>query len=636
MKISKIIFQISIFKPPDYIIEILKSKCSNWVYHHFNDEEIISYLKENPILELPNAIDVFNSFDLAQNKSDFFKYYFLYLNGGVYINSDAMLEKEIETIVENYSFFTVNSILQPNTMFNGFIGCEKNNTIIYTALKNLYNLDKCVLKNDKFYICKDLYNIIDTYNRALDDILVNSKDIINKKYVIFNEKALQKDICQTINNKNELLLTHYHGKSIIPSNNKISDKYIKQIKDTKIGITLHLPNDVQSLFSNGIIQNVLYLGELLCNIGYDCYFILDNNTCISEINNKIFYSDKFKHIKYSKIYTLNFDVVISVGYEIDSYVIKQLKYMKTKVIYYLCGNSYIIDAEKILYSQHKSLDLGKYICKNDESLYSQIWSIPQHTNSNKYYWQTLYRSKCIEVPFIWSENAINLSIMSENKTYDDLLYKYNENTNKKIAIFEPNISIMKWAFPALLVCENAYRLNNENIKHIFVNNISEKKGINDFNLVSFNKIVNNLDLCADKKISIETRYNTLGFISTNANIAVSHQWENNLNYLYFDLAWMGWPIVHNASLCKDVGYYYENFNYEQGGNKLIEALNHNSNLDKYIIKNREAIKPFLTTTIDLQNKYIKLISDLFNENNNIIIQISELPNSDINPILKQF
>lgn len=636
MKISKIIFQTSLFKPPTYMVEMLKIKCEGWEYFHFNDEEILKYLMENPIPEFPDAIKVFNSFEKGQHKSDFFRYYFLYLNGGVYVDSDAMLEKNIESIIENYYFFTVKSALNNNSMFNGFIGCEKQNTIIYTALKHVYNVDKLVLQNDYFYICKDLYNIIDSYNRALEDVLVNSKDIIALKNIIFDEELQENGICRTINNKKETLLLHYYGKAIIPSINEIPDKTLKLIKNMKIGITLNLPDDVKSLFSNGIRQNVLFLGELLCNIGYDCHFILDDKNCNQEIIDKLLYFDKFKYIRYSKIYENNFDLVIAMGYEVDIPIIKQLKYMKTKIISYLCGNSYFIDTEKILYNQHKARDSGKYLNKTDELLYSQVWSIPQMINTNKYYWQTLYRAKCIEVPFIWSENAIKLAILTENKTYDELMYKNNVNKNNKVAIFEPNISIMKWCFPALLVCENAYRLNNDNIKQVYINNISDKKtGINDFNLESFTKIVNNLDLCLDRKISIEGRYNTLAFMSEHASIAVSHQWENNLNYVYFDLAWMGWPIVHNASLCKNIGYYYDEFNYEEGGNKLVEALNHDSDLDNYIMKNRNAINPFLTTNIDLQNKYIKLISNLFVETTNTIhIQINEYPNIEINPIIK--
>ena len=92
------------------------------------------------------------------------------------------------------------------------------------------------------------------------------------------------------------------------------------------------------------------------------------------------------HVKYSKIYTIDFDLVISMGYELEVHVIKQLKYMKTKVISYLCGNSYFIDTEKILYNQHKARDSGKYLNKTEEPLFSQIWSIPQMVNTNKHYW----------------------------------------------------------------------------------------------------------------------------------------------------------------------------------------------------------------------------------------------------------
>jgi hypothetical protein len=95
------------------------------------------------------------------------------------------------------------------------------------------------------------------------------------------------------------------------------------------------------------------------------------------------------------------------------------------------------------------------------------------------------------------------------------------------------------------------------------------------------------------------------------DIAVSHQWENPLNYLYFDLAWMGWPIVHNAHLCKDIGYYYEGFNYEDGGNMLDHVLqNHDNNVDDYINKNREAIDRYLPSNETLQNNYKQIINQL--------------------------
>ena len=628
MKIPKLIIQTSILKPASYIVNMINNKSSGWTYNHFNDEEIIKYINENPIPEFNNSVDVFNSFEKGQHKSDFFRYYYLYLNGGVYIDSDAMLEKNIEDFIdENCEFFTVKSaILTNKSMFNGFIGCTPKHVIMYEALKNVYCVDKKVLTTDYFYICKNLYDIIENYKNILKSLFVNSSNLCQLK--IFTEELYKDGICATINNKKEVLLLHYYNKEIIPSIVEPVDR-VYNSKNTKIGITIDLPDNTLSIFSNGIRQNVLFLGELLLNIGYDCYFIIEDKKFNSEVTKELLYSSNFKYIKKSGILLANFDLVVIMGYEIEIEIIKQLKYLKTKVIYYLCGNSYIMDSEKILYDQHSARDCGKYIHKSDYILYDEIWCIPQMTNTNKYYIQTLQRCKCIEVPFIWSPNAIKLAMIAEKKLYDEIIYKKNEEASKKIVIFEPNISIMKWCFPSLLVCENAYRKNSDLIKQVFVNNITDvKTGINNFNLTSFNKIVNNLDLCTDKKVSVETRYPTLSFISKHANIAVSHQLENNLNYLYFDLAWMGYPIVHNASLCKDVGYYYDQFNYEEGGEVLTNCIkNHDATLDEYILSNRNAINKYLTTNDELQHKYINLIQSLFNNtessNENIVLEIVE-------------
>jgi hypothetical protein len=40
---------------------------------------------------------------------------------------------------------------------------------------------------------------------------------------------------------------------------------------------------------------------------------------------------------------------------------------------------------------------------------------------------------------------------------------------------------------------------------------------------------------------------------------ITHQWENDLNYLYWDVLSLGYPLVHNSSRIKDAGYYYPDF-----------------------------------------------------------------------------
>ena len=618
MKIPKVLFQTSLLKPPDYLIERIKTKCLGWEYKHFLDEDIIEFIKENPITDLNNSLEIFHSLKLGAHKADFFRYYYLYINGGVFMDSDAVLEKELDFIVKDYEFFTVQSYIKNNSMFNGFIGTIPKNPIIFQALKHIHVENIENINNDYFLICKELYTIIENYNKITDFIesQKGEKEIINKNK-IFIEEIVNDQIAVSKDN-DEIILTHYYNKNFyIPSLKPIKPKKIKKKTPIKMGITLDLPNETVHFFSNGIRQNVLYLGELFLNMGYELSFIvMDKNIklCPEKELKKIFYREDFKITKYSEILSSNFDIVIVLGYEIILPVLKILKHMNTKIVYYACGNSYFIDSEKILYNQHKSLIDFPYT--KDIKIYDQIWSIPQMFHVNKSYFETLYRSECIEVPFVWSSKSITMAALSYGiEDENDLLYK-NKEENKKIVIFEPNLSIMKWCFPALLICENAYRKNENKdmIDKVFLNNITDhNNSINEFNLESLNKIVKSLDLFHDKKISIESRFNTLYFMKNYADIAVSHQMNNPLNYLYLDLAWMGWPIIHNAHLCKDVGYYYEDFNYEMGSKIVNEVIvTHELKKDEYLSNNRKIINRYLPSNSELQKKYKKLIEKLFN------------------------
>ena len=85
---------------------------------------------------------------------------------------------------------------------------------------------------------------------------------------------------------------------------------------------------------------------------------------------------------------------------------------------------------------------------------------------------------------------------------------------------------------------------------------------------TFLSIIRTFDMYKDGKISAETRYQTAFMLSQYLDIIVSHQLLNPLNYLYLDAAFMGYPVLHNAPMCKDVGYYYEGCDTVEAGKKL--------------------------------------------------------------------
>ena len=88
-----------------------------------------------------------------------------------------------------------------------------------------------------------------------------------------------------------------------------------------------------------------------------------------------------------------------------------------------------------------------------------------------------------------------------------------------------------------------------------------------------------LDIHSDKKIFFEDRYPIVWTLSSHTDILLGHQDGCELNYAYLDATWLGYPVVHNSPMMKDLGWYYP-------GNNTTIALEHL----EYIIRNFDSIE----------------------------------------------
>lgn len=202
MTIPKTIVQTSKEKLPEYVVEMIRKKAPGWDYKHFTDKEILQYFINNPLTEFPLIINKFWSLTSGEHKADLFRYYFLYNEGGVYIDSDAMIEDNIENITKEYQFFSVNSYLK-GTIFQGFIGCVPNNKIIYEALKDIYEIHNDELMKNYYIITANLFKIIYTNMYDFD-------------YKLYYEQESDHEKAVTVNDDGVVILTHYWKDKAIP------------------------------------------------------------------------------------------------------------------------------------------------------------------------------------------------------------------------------------------------------------------------------------------------------------------------------------------------------------------------------------------------------------------------------------
>lgn len=355
-----------------------------------------------------------------------------------------------------------------------------------------------------------------------------------------------------------------------------------------IGITISIYNN-DNVWANGIFQNAVNLFLLLRNIpNYNVFLLNTSNDDKVEIT-----------IDGLNIYNINdkineTDLLFILGSQITNQHQEILKSKNSKIVYYVCGTNYFVDMEQVLFKEKDKSSVKKIIP-------DEIWIVPQNYETNKYYLETIYKRECKQVPFIWSSTFIDDYI---KKTTDDCYYKINDIKN--ISCFEPNLNTVKYSMYNIIITEMLYNKHPELIKHFYVTNTQSVRTNQTFiDTMKYLNIVN------DGKATFENTYVVPHFLSKYTDVVISHQMYNPLNYLYLDALYLNYPLVHNAKLIKDAGYYYAGFDAKTGAEKLNYALTeHDNNIEKYKEKSKRVLNRYLPTNEKSIEVYQNMIQKL--------------------------
>lgn len=581
-----------------------------------------------------------------------FIYYYLYKNGGAYMDTGVIMHEDraLTKIVEDatssnvptksnkstkskhHQLIAIESCLTP-VIFTGFMASTPGHPVLRKVIQHMCSFiadfRECCIQNTKFDVSKIKTGSI--MHAACKEAIDATSDA-NVSVKLLSEIIPPNESRATIYDKESNsskdkdgdvpvfpLFYHYFTDKIVrvpvppmvPHNHETID-----LKDIKIGISAAVPSH---MFNNGIHQNTLYFYDVLKHIGYTPYLIVTNSDYrkFKKSPPDGWNSSHYENvISLSQIYTVGFRAIITFGVQISHLVLQQLHYMGVKLVSYVCGNEYLINSEAIIYGHGDSGSFEQDKTNPRKSLFDEVWLIPQMMELNECYKRTLSRcAKIIEAPFIWSPKGIETLAEKDGTTLNDFIYinaKKDLNKCKRLATFDPNISIMKWFLPSFVLCERAYQLSPHLVDRIYVTNAFREKIGDTLNAKKIENTVRYTDLFLDKRVFFEKRFITFEFMKTHADVAVFHQWGNPLNYIYLEMAWLGYPFVHNAHLCADLGYYYEGYNLEQGAEVLLGAImKHDSVAREYLRVNRERVDRYLPTNATLQQKYKKMFDDLF-------------------------
>jgi len=210
-------------------------------------------------------------------------------------------------------------------------------------------------------------------------------------------------------------------------------------------------------------------------------------------------------------------------------------------------------------------------------VFDEVWTQAQHVAMCRSYWEIELRAPVRVLPHIWSPLFVERAA-SQLKQSDNVEFGYVAGSGKKrVAVFEPNLNVVKTCLTPMLICEAAYRRDPQAVSEVYITNT---RGMTEH--PTFQHIIRAMEIYRNKVMSFEARYSLPMFMARFADVVVAHQWENGLNYLYYDVLHGNYPLIHNSPFLRSVGYYYEGFDATAGAEALLRALSeHDRHLDEY-------------------------------------------------------
>jgi hypothetical protein len=177
---------------------------SDWIYLHFTNGEMLAYLQATAEDEFPGIAEQFIRIRHGAHKADLFRYYYLYKHGGVYIDTDVMLERDINYLVEQNDFVVGKS--HGSKCWNGFIGSAPNNPIIKACLQDAVSIDIELLHSRHSVFCEHMFDIVSQFD---------PHDVKLLSELLFEDWAKAYD-SPDHTNLVDPILTHYFRYKIIP------------------------------------------------------------------------------------------------------------------------------------------------------------------------------------------------------------------------------------------------------------------------------------------------------------------------------------------------------------------------------------------------------------------------------------
>ncbi len=324
--------------------------------------------------------------------------------------------------------------------------------------------------------------------------------------------------------------------------------------DKKIGII----TGKTSLFSSGLVQNAFFIYDVLSRRGHSCELLAYKSESRLEYKNTPVY--EITTIEHDFDYK-KFKLIITVGNGITKAMYELCKENGIRVIGFICGNALMMHIEAFV----APISAATLVTKSQPV--DELWVI-ESFSFMKTYLELLRGAPVKCVPHLWSPCLIENAVVNyHGKSKEDLFFKPKLGGKINILILEPNMNFVKSALIPIMAAEKLNRERPELINEVYVFNFPEKNE-------NAWAIINSLNIRSKMRIFKSQHIATVLFhfnAMDSMPVFVSHQFYTPWNYLYYELMYFGYPLVHNSDFFKDSCYFYPDVNIDTCVEKITEA-----------------------------------------------------------------
>ena len=339
-------------------------------------------------------------------------------------------------------------------------------------------------------------------------------------------------------------------------------------KPLRVGVTLYIRDGQQTLWENGIFQNVYFLLMLLNrSSAVERCFVVNGGPCSATEARELLADAPAPVLTLDEAMN-ELDVIIEFSAQLSAEWLTSFKGKGGWVVSMKVANDHIIDVERMIYN----LPSGQLLSGGP---IDEVWMLPAFEKTCKGYYMTGLRAPVRVMQHLWSPCLLEANLKRRG---DGATFAYQPGRHRwRLGIFEANICSVKTCHLPMLACDMAYRRDPRAIE---IMRVFSAVPIKDN--AHFIAYARSLDLVRHGIGSFEARYPIIDVMGHYADAIVSHHWENGQNYLYYEALYGGFPLIHNSDWLDDCGYHYRSFDPEDGGLAILQARHeHDRGLDDY-------------------------------------------------------